>query len=139
MPPSPADITARMLAADAFARWLGVEAVETGFGESRLSVTVRADMLNGHGTLHGGVTHAIAGAGFAFAANSHGRKAVAAETSMSYLLPARAGDVVECHVRERSRGRRLGRYEATLTRDGEPVALFRATCYYQSERWEREG
>ena len=135
MPPSPAEITARMLERDAFARWLGIGDVVTGFGESRLLVTVRADMLNGHGTLHGGVTHAIAGAGFAFAANSHGPKAVAAETSMSYLRPVRAGDVVECHVRELSRGRKLGRYEATLTRGGEPVALFRATCYFLEAAW----
>lgn len=126
-----------MLARDAFARWLGIgEAdVTTGFGESRLRVTVRADMLNGHGTLHGGVTHAIAGAAFAFAANSHGVKAVAAETSMSYLKPLRSGDAVECHVRELSRGRKLGRYEATLTRAQKPVALFRATCFYLDEHW----
>ena len=127
-----------MLAGDAFSRWLGVEGVETGFGESRLRVMVRPDMLNGHGTAHGGVTHAIAGSGFAFAANSHGVKAVAAETSMSYLRPLHADDLIECHTRELSRGRKLGRYEATLTRDGEAVAIFRATCYYKSENWEGE-
>ena len=135
MPLSPAEITARMLTGDAFSRWLGVRDVESGFGESRLSVAVRADMLNGHGTVHGGVTHAIAGSGFAFAANSHGVKAVAAETSMSYLRPLRLGDVVECHTRELSRGRKLGRYEATLRRDGETVGLFRATCYFLDEEW----
>ena len=135
MPMSPAEITAAMLAEDAFSRWLGVEVASVGFGESRIRFTVRADMLNGHGTAHGGIAHAVADSGFAFACNSHGVKAVAAETNMSYLRPLSAGDVVECHTRERARGRRLGRYEATLTRDGEPVALFRATCYFLDATW----
>ena len=135
---SPAEITAAMLAEDAFSRWLGVEVLAVGFGESRIRFTVRAEMLNGHGTAHGGIAHAVADSGFAFACNSHGAKAVAAETAMSYLRPLHAGDVVECRTRELARGRKLGRYEATLTRDGEAVALFRATCYFKGENWESE-
>lgn len=135
MPPSPAEITAAMLAEDAFSRWLGIEVASVGPGQSRVRFTVRADMLNGHGTAHGGIAHAVADSGFAFACNSHGPKAVAAETSTSYLRPLYAGDVVTCDTRELSRGRKLGRYEATLHRDGVPVALFRATCYFLDETW----
>ncbi len=132
---TPAEITARMLERDAFSAWLGVEVLTVGFGESRIRFTVREEMLNGHGTAHGGIAHSVADSGFAFACNSHGVKAVAAETTMSYLRPLYAGDVVECHTREQHRGRKLGRYEATLTRGTEAVALFKATCYFLAEEW----
>ena len=132
---SPTEITARMLAGDAFSAWLGIEVLAVGLGESRIRFTVRPEMLNGHGTAHGGIAHAAADSGFAFACNAHGRKAVAAETQMSYLRPLRAGDTVEVHTVEEHRARRLGRYRATLTRDGEPIALFHATCYYLDESW----
>ena len=135
---TPQQITARMLERDAFSRWLGVEVLEVGFGESRIAFTVRAEMSNGHGTAHGGIAHAAADSAFAFACNSHGVRAVAAETSMSYLRPLYVGDRVELHATEEHRGRKLGRYRIAITRDGEPVARFFATCYYLDARWGDE-
>ena len=135
MPPAPAEITARMLGRDAFSRWLGIVVDAVGFGESRVHFTVRPEMCNGHGTAHGGIAHAAADSAFAFACNSHGVKAVAAETATSYLRPLYPGDRVDLHCTELHRGRKLGRYQVTLARGGEAVALFRSTCYFLDEKW----
>ena len=132
---TPREITDRMLEKDAFSRWLGIEVDEVGFGESRIHFTVREEMCNGHGTAHGGIAHAASDSAFAFACNAHGAKAVAAETQTSYLRPLYPGDRVDLHCTELHRGRKLGRYKVDVTRDGEPVALFRSTCYYLDEAW----
>ncbi len=132
---SPAEITARMLENDAFSKWLEIEVIEVGFGESRIRLTIRPEMCNGHGTAHGGIAHSAADSAFAFACNSHGAKAVAAETATSYLRPLYPGDVVDLHCTELHRGRKLGRYRVDLTREGKAVALFRSTCYYLDETW----
>lgn len=136
IPMSPSEITARMLENDAFSAWLGVEVLHIELGKCTIRFTVNDTMCNGFGTAHGGIAHAAADSAFAFACNSYGDKAVAAETSMSYLRPLFPGDVVEISVVEQHRSRRLGRYRADITRDGEAVALFNATCYILDERWD---
>ena len=75
----------RMLQNDAFSRLLGLEVDEVGAGYCRLHFTVRPDMLNGFGALHGGVTFAAADSAFAFACNSHGRLSVGLSVTIDYL------------------------------------------------------
>jgi acyl-CoA thioesterase len=41
-------------------------------------------MLNGFGIAHGGISYSLADSALAFASNSHGRKAVSIETSISH-------------------------------------------------------
>jgi acyl-CoA thioesterase len=43
-----------MLAADAASRMFGIELLEYGAGWARVQLTVRDDMVNGHGVCHGG-------------------------------------------------------------------------------------
>jgi len=132
---TPREITDRMLERDAFSRWLDIVVLEVSLGKSRIQFVVRDEMCNGHGTAHGGIAHSVADSAFAFACNSHGIKAVAAETATSYLRPLYPGDVVEAHCTELHRGRKLGRYEVLLTRDAKSVAIFRSTCYFLDETW----
>lgn len=51
---------------------------ETRPGYARVRMPVRADMLNGHGTCHGGIVFALADSAFAFACklprHGHGRR-----------------------------------------------------------------
>ena len=124
-----------MLERDAFSAWLGIEVESVGPGRATISFVLRDEMCNGFGTAHGGVPHAAADSAFAFACNSRGRKAVAAETTMSYLRPLLSGDRVRIECTELHRSRRLGRYQALLTRGEERVALFYATCYVLEEAW----
>lgn len=44
---------------DPFSRWLGVELVAVGEGTCTLQLRVRAEMLNGFGVAHGGITFSL--------------------------------------------------------------------------------
>jgi phenylacetic acid degradation protein PaaD len=115
-----------MWAADAASRALGMELVECDEGRAAVRMTVRNDMLNGHGTAHGGLVAALADSAFAVACNSHGFDAVAAGFDVTFLRPARAGDVLTATAVERVREGRTGLCDVTVaTADGAVVAEFR--------------
>ena len=61
-----------MWSADAASRALGMELVEIDDGFAVVRMTVRADMVNGHGLCHGGLIAALADSAFAVACNSRG-------------------------------------------------------------------
>jgi acyl-CoA thioesterase len=54
-----------MMASDAASRMLGIQLLEYGEGWARVQLTVRADMVNGHGVCHGGVIFSLADTAFA--------------------------------------------------------------------------
>jgi aquaporin Z len=80
-----------MFARDAASQALGMALEEVRPGYARLRMTVRADMLNGHGTCHGGLVFALADSAFAFACNSHDLVTVASGCSIEFLAPAHEG------------------------------------------------
>lgn len=105
---------------------LGMSLEEVGPGYARLRMTVRADMLNGHGTCHGGLVFALADSAFAFACNSRGVVTVAAGCGIEFLAPAREGNELVAEARERSLQGRTGVYDVDVRREGgELVATFR--------------
>ncbi len=107
---------------------MGITAVRPGFAQ--VSMTVREDMLNGHGVCHGGLLFALADSAFAFACNSHNEATVAAAAAIDFLRPARAGERLTAEAREVWRTRRNGIYEITVTNHrGERIALFRGRSY----------
>jgi phenylacetic acid degradation protein PaaD len=116
---------AAMLAGDAASRGLGMQLVDAAPGRATVRMTVRADMVNGHGTGHGGFTFTLADSAFAFACNSYNRSTVAAGCDIAFLAPTRAGDVLVATAVERSREGRDGVYDVTVRRedgDGTVVA-----------------
>jgi acyl-CoA thioesterase len=119
------DLVGTMLASDEASRMLGIEVLDYGEGWARAQLTVKDDMVNGHGTCHGGVIFSLADTVFACACNSWGRVAVAAGGDISFVAPARAGDVLVAEGRARARYGRNGIYDVAVTRDGELVAEFR--------------
>ena len=114
-----------MLAADAASRLLGIELVDYGQGWARARMTVRDDMVNGHGMCHGGIVFSLADTAFACACNSWGPVTVAAGADIVFVAPARLGDVLVAECRVRARYGRNGVYDATVTRDGDLIAEFR--------------
>jgi acyl-CoA thioesterase len=115
-----------MWAADEASRALGMDLLESAAGRAVVRMTVRADMVNGHGTCHGGLVACLADSAFAVACNSHGVPAVAAGFDVSLLRPAYAGDVLVATADERSVNGRSGICDVTVRRlDGEVVAEFR--------------
>jgi acyl-CoA thioesterase len=91
---------------------------------------VREDMLNGHATCHGGQVFTLADTAFAYACNACNRATVALACQISYIAPARQGDVLTATAREQSRTGRTGIYDVEVRRaDGTMVALFRGNAY----------
>ena len=115
---------ADMWADDRASQALGMEIVEVGPGRATLRMSVRADMVNGHGIGHGGLTFALADSAFAFACNSYGRTTVAAAAEIRFRRPTRLGDELVADAVERSRDGRDGVYDVTVRAGDETVAIF---------------
>ena len=127
-----ADALARRCAAtmweeDAASRGLGMTLEHIAAGCARMSMRVRKDMVNGHGLCHGGFIFALADSAMAFAASSHGERAVSQHNSIAYLRPAHAEETLSAVAEERSRSGRSGIYDVRVTgsSDGSVVAEFR--------------
>jgi acyl-CoA thioesterase len=119
-----------MYARDRAAQALGiaVDAIEPGAAVCRM--TVRADMVQGHGTCHGGIVFTLADTAFAYACNACNRVTVALGAEITFVAPARLGEVLVATARERSRSGRTGVYDVEVTDGaGALVALFRGTSY----------
>ena len=109
---------AAMWAGDRASQALGMEIVEVGPGRAVLRMTVREDMVNGHGIGHGGLTFTLADSAFAFACNAYGRATVAAGAEIRFRAPTRLGDVLTATATERSRDGRSGVYDVQVTSAG---------------------
>ena len=111
---------------DQAARGLGMTIVAVGPGTATLTMTVRQDMVNGHGNCHGGFIFAVADSTFAYACNSFNHHAVAAGVDINFLAPAHLGDLLTASGHARHQGGRSGVYDIEVTnQDGRLVAVFR--------------
>jgi acyl-CoA thioesterase len=119
------DPVAVMLAADDASRALGIRLVSVAAGRAETEMAVRADMVNGHGIAHGAFVFAVADTAFACACNSHGPVTVAASADITFVAPARAGDLLRAEALERTRFGRTGIYDVTVRRGDDVVAEFR--------------
>lgn len=114
-----------MLAAEGTGPGWGIDIEEAREGYARIRMTLRAEMLNGHGTAHGGILFALADTAFAYACNSRNLRTVAAQASIVYLEPAREGDVLVAEARERALVGRSGVYDVSVRgEDGRAIAEF---------------
>ena len=124
-----------MLARDAFSRWLGVDVLRVAPGQCTLRMTVRAEMLNGFGVAHGGVTYALADSALAFASNTNGRVTVSIENNIGYPVAVHPGNVLTAEAVEVSASRRVAFYSVTVRNEaGVVVAVFRGTVYRTSQQ-----
>jgi acyl-CoA thioesterase len=121
------DSVARMMAGDAASRALGIDVIDAADGAATATMTVRADMVNGHGITHGAFVFAVADTAFACACNSHGPLTVAAAVDITFVAPSRAGDLLEARAVERTRFGRSGIYDVTVRRGDDVIAEFRGT------------
>jgi acyl-CoA thioesterase len=120
-----ARVAQAMLAAEGTGPAWGVAIEAACEGYARICMTMRADMLNGHGTAHGGMVFALADTAFAYACNSRNLRTVAAQASIVFLEPAREGDMLIAEARERALVGRSGVYDVSVrTKDGRAIAEF---------------
>jgi acyl-CoA thioesterase len=121
---------AAMFERDPASRGLGMTLDEIRPGHARMSMRVRADMLNGHQTCHGGFIFALADSAFAFACNSHNHNTVGAGCTIDYLAPAREGDLLTAEAVERALAGKTGIYDVNVVnQDGRLLATFRGKSH----------
>ena len=125
-PDALADKVARaMLAAEGTGPAWDLELEEARLGYARVAMRIRADMLNGHGTAHGGMIFALADSAFAYACNGRNLKSVAAHASIAFLDAAREGERLVAEAREAGLAGRSGVYNVSVRgEDGRAVAEF---------------
>ena len=109
---------------DHASRALGMCLETVGPGTATLRMTVRDDMVNGHGIGHGGLTFALADSAFAFACNSYNRTTVAAGAEIRFRRPTRRGEELVASAVERSREGRDGVYDVAVAVGDSLVAEF---------------
>jgi acyl-CoA thioesterase len=117
------DVVREFLAGDTAARALGITVSHVAPGEVTAHMTIRPEMLNGHGTAHGAALFAVADIAFAMACNSHGHPAVGRSCSIEYLAPAFPGKAVTATAVERAVVGRGGIYDVAVTRDADGQLL----------------
>ena len=120
-----AKVASAMLGAEGTGPAWGITIEEARAGYARLSMTLRADMLNGHRIAHGGMVFALADTAFAYVCNGRNEKTVAAQASMVFLGSAAEGETLIAEAEELSTAGRSGVTRvAVRTEDGRPVAEF---------------
>ncbi len=129
-----------MWADDRASRHMGLDLGDVKPGEAFVHLTVKPDMLNGHGVCHGGLIFAMADTAFAFACNSLNRRAVAMHCSISFIEKVTAGTRLTAHAAGRAVYGRNGIFDVTVTDDqGVKVAEFRGYSRTIGGEWVSEG
>ena len=124
------EVVGHMMQNDLFSQWLGIEVLEIRDGYSKIQMTVRPEMINGFGIVHGGVAFSLSDSAFAFACNNRNVLSVALDTSINFLKPVHPGDILQAEAIEIHNGRSTGLYQVTVRNQiDHTVAIFKGTCF----------
>ncbi len=128
--PTPSQVVDYMMEHDAFSKWLGIIVIDIQTGYSKIQMTVRQEMMNGLGIVHGGIAFSLADSAFAFACNNRNVLSVALDTAINFLKPVHVGDVLIAESKELHNGKSTGLYTITVTNQHlHTVAIFKGTCF----------
>jgi len=119
-----------MYGKDRFSQWLGIEISDIKENYCLLKMPVKPEMINGLGTVHGGVTFAFADSALAFSSNNTGDAAVALNCYINFTKAARDGDVLTAESVLLTDTRKTAVYDITVkNQNDELIAGFRGTVY----------
>ena len=123
-------VVSKMMQNDLFSQWLGIEVLEIKEGYSKIKMTVRKEMVNGFGIVHGGIAFSLADSAFAFACNNRNTLSVALDTAINFIKPVHVDDVLTAETKELHNGKSTGLYHITIINQKEHVvAVFKGTCF----------
>ena len=118
-------VARHMLAEEGTGPAWGLEIEEVREDYARVSMVIRADMLNGHGFAHGGMIFALADSAFAYVCNGANHASVAAQASIVFLDKVREGETLIAEATEVAREGRAGVTRVSVhAGDGRAVAEF---------------
>ena len=120
-----ARVAREMLAGEGTGPAWGIAIEEARADYARISMQVRADMLNSHGIAHGGMIFALADTAFAYVCNGANHASVAAQASIVFLDKVREGETLIAEASEVAREGRAGVTRvAVLVGDSRAIAEF---------------
>ncbi|MBI1344390.1 MAG: hydroxyphenylacetyl-CoA thioesterase PaaI [Terrimonas sp.] len=123
-------VVSHMMEHDLFSQWLGIDVLEIKVGYSKIRMTVRKEMINGFGIVHGGIAFSLADSAFAFACNNRNNLSVALDTAINFIKPVHIGDILTAEAKELHNGRSTGLYQINIyNQHDHTVALFKGTCF----------
>jgi acyl-CoA thioesterase len=118
-------VAREMLAGEGTGPAWGITIEEAREDYARISMLVRADMLNSHGIAHGGMIFALADTAFAYVCNGANHASVAAQASIVFLDKAREGETLIAEAQEIAREGRAGVTRVSVrTVEGRSIAEF---------------
>ena len=124
------EVVEHMMQHDAFSQWLGIEVLKVSEGYCKIKMSVRKEMINGFGIVHGGVAFSLADSAFAFACNNRNNVSVALDVTISFTKAVNVGDELIAEAKEIHNGRSTGVYLITISNQkNEQVAFFKGTCF----------
>ncbi len=127
---TPNAVVSHMMEHDLLSQWLGIKIIEIKEGYSKIKMTVRKEMINGFGIVHGGIAFALSDSAFAFACNNRNNLSVALDTSINFIKPVHVGDTLTAETKELHNGKSTGLYHITISNQNDHVvALFKGTCF----------
>ncbi|MCQ6278868.1 PaaI family thioesterase [Bacillus sp. EB600] len=115
-----------------FARFLGIKLIEIGPGSAVAELTPDENMINAHGTIHGGIIFSLADYVFAAASNSYGRTAVGVTTNVNFMSAGKLGQTLKATAQEIKKSNRLAWYSIHVYSDEELIASMEAMVYRKS-------
>ncbi|MBA1203222.1 hydroxyphenylacetyl-CoA thioesterase PaaI [Pseudomonas capeferrum] len=126
-----ADQCARtLLSRDRASLALGMQLLAVAPGNATLQMAVGDDMVQGHGSCHGGFIFTLADSAFAVACNTYDQVTIGLGCTIDYLAPAYAGDTLVAVCVEQTRKGRTGTYDVRVeNQKGQLIALFRGKSY----------
>lgn len=128
-------VVAHMMEHDQFSQWLGITLLDIQEGYSKIRMTVREEMLNGFGIVHGGIAFSLADSAFAFACNNRNILSVALDTAINFTKAVQVGDSLTAEAKEIHNGKSTGLYHITITnQQQEVVAVFKGTCFRMGKK-----
>jgi acyl-CoA thioesterase len=127
---TPKQVVTHMMQHDRFSQWLGIEVLDIKEGYSKIKMTVREEMINGFGIVHGGIAFSLADSAFAFACNNRNQLSVALDTSINFIKPVHVGDELIAEATELHNGKSTGLYHIEIfNQTNHKVAQFKGLCY----------
>ncbi len=127
---TPRQVVDYMMEKDNFSQFLGIRIVDIQENYATIEMTVTNQMLNGLGTVHGGVIFAVADSAFAFASNNDGNAAVAMSVTINFTKVSRERDILRATSKLINDTKKTALYDISITnQNNQLVAKFLGTVY----------
>ncbi len=114
-----------------FVKLLGMELLDISYGEARLKLTMRDELRQPYGVLHGGATASLIDTATAFAVISclpEEERATTVDLTVHYLRPVAAGEIV-CVAKVERAGKRILTVSAEVFNEAEKLVATALSTY----------